>query len=49
MTNFEVLNSQPEIGARSQPKIRLAFLDGMRGLTAFYVVLVHLYREIVCS
>ncbi|XGV98836.1 MAG: acyltransferase family protein [Leptolyngbya sp. BL-A-14] len=31
------------------PKVRLAFLDGMRGLTAVYVVLVHVYREVDAS
>ncbi|MBW4695502.1 MAG: acyltransferase [Lyngbya sp. HA4199-MV5] len=35
-----------ERGTPPSPKIRLEFLDGMRGLTALYVVLVHVYREI---
>lgn len=33
-------------GLMSEPKIRLAYLDGLRGLAAFYVFLNHLYLEI---
>jgi peptidoglycan/LPS O-acetylase OafA/YrhL len=46
MANVNVLYQPPEVTLPQQAKIRLTFLDGMRGLAAFYVVLVHVYREV---
>lgn len=46
MANLKGIYPPLEVTLQQQPKIRLAFLDGMRGLTAFYVMLVHVYREI---
>ncbi|MBW4471662.1 MAG: acyltransferase [Stenomitos rutilans HA7619-LM2] len=46
MANVEGEGLKPGANPPLPPKIRLEFLDGMRGLTAFYVVLVHVYREI---
>ena len=37
-------NSEP-LEAQEQPKLRLAYLDGLRGLAALYVVLFHVYQE----
>lgn len=30
-----------------RPRIRLAYLDGLRGLAAFYVVIFHIYQECI--
>jgi peptidoglycan/LPS O-acetylase OafA/YrhL len=39
-------SSNFDISSPKREPLRLHFLDGLRGLTALYIVLVHIYREI---
>ena len=41
-TNTHSLNPPTEAGPGQTGRVRLAFLDGLRGLSAFYVMLFHL-------
>ncbi len=42
--NFHTLNVSSE---SAQPKLRFDYLDGIRGAAALYVVLCHIYTDLV--
>jgi peptidoglycan/LPS O-acetylase OafA/YrhL len=45
MSVFDRRDSSISLPTSDRPKIRLVYLDGVRGLAAFYVVLFHIYQE----
>ena len=45
MSDSDASHPKMKPGELAQPKIKLAYLEGLRGLTALYVVFFHVYQE----